>query len=164
MDEHCDVHVSLLWLTLLLQPDVGWSWLPFSPLSPPAHFITPPFKSTHFPQYALCWTLLCFLSFFLLASMAPSAPLRSPHGRLYSLILQSFIHCIKGEEEQLIRGMDRQKNEMLFWPCPAVSWMIHGGLWYLLYCQPKSRDGLHGSALKSTTMLSITGKLSNFSI
>lgn len=59
LDERCDVHVSVLLLTLLIQPKVGWSWQSLSHLSPTTHFITPPpFKSTHSPYYALSWTPL----------------------------------------------------------------------------------------------------------
>lgn len=47
-----------------------------------------------------------FLSFFLLASAAPSIPLRSPSGWLYELILQSFICCVPEEEADYKRCSD----------------------------------------------------------
>lgn len=65
-----------------------------------------------------------FLSFFLLASTAPGAPLRSPHGGLCSVIPHSFV-CSIPEEEILYKCCSD----------PAQPCMSHDGLLYPLYCQ-----------------------------
>lgn len=130
LDERCDVHVSALLLTLLIQPKVGWSWQSLSHLSPTTHFITPPPHSSPLTLLITPWVgHHCFLSFFLLASMAPSVPLRSPHGRLYSLIPQSFIHCIPEEERYTI-------NVVLTPPSHAWAMMD-----YYICCTAKMNSG-----------------------
>lgn len=105
------------WELAALVPSITSSSLHHSPPPPVSNQLTP--LITPWAGHD------CFLSFFLLASVAPCLPLSSPHSGAFFADPESFIRCTSAEE------IRRHKRRYV----PALSCMSRDGVRRLLYFQ-----------------------------